>query len=71
MRAGFRSMILLACVFLAPGAFLAQKTAPPKDSPNLLLPPSEDVLRTWNVVGGKLIDMAQDFPEAKYDFKVQ
>jgi hypothetical protein len=52
-------------------ALLAQKTAPPADSPNLLLPPSEDVLRTWNVVGGKLIDMAQNFPEANYDFKVQ
>jgi len=53
------------------GNLLAQKKAPPKDSPNLLLPPSEDILRAWNDVGGKLIDMAQDFPENKYDFKVQ
>jgi hypothetical protein len=44
--------------------------SPPKDSPNLLLPPLEDVLRAWNDVGGKLIDMAQNFPENKYDFKV-
>jgi hypothetical protein len=70
MRAIFRSMIFLACLFLA-GALPAQKSVPPKNSPNLLLPPSEDVLRAWNDIGGKLIDMAKDFPEDKYDFKVQ
>jgi hypothetical protein len=25
----------------------------------------------WNSIGNKLIAMAQDFPEDKYDFKVQ
>jgi hypothetical protein len=25
----------------------------------------------WNSIGNKLIAMAQDFPEHKYDFKVQ
>jgi hypothetical protein len=25
----------------------------------------------WNDIGNKLIAMAQDFPEDKYDFKVQ
>jgi DinB superfamily len=67
----FRIAVFLSCAFLATGTIPAQKKAPPKNSPNLLLPPSEDVLRAWNDIGGKLIDMAQDFPENEYDFKVQ
>ena len=31
----------------------------------------EETLEMWNQTGNKLIAMAQDFPEAKYDFKVQ
>ena len=31
--------------------------------------PSQSVLDTWNDVGRKLIAMAEDFPEDKYDFK--
>jgi uncharacterized damage-inducible protein DinB len=29
------------------------------------------MLRLWNAIGNKLVAMAQDFPEDKYDFKVQ
>ena len=32
---------------------------------------SEEMLDRWNDIGNKLIAMAQDFPEDKYDFKVQ
>jgi uncharacterized damage-inducible protein DinB len=32
---------------------------------------SEEMLERWNYIGNKLIAMAQDFPEDKYDFKVQ
>ena len=31
--------------------------------------PSQAVLEAWNEVGRKLIAMAEDFPEDKYDFK--
>lgn len=31
--------------------------------------PSQTVLESWNEIGRKLIAMAEDFPEAKYDFK--
>jgi uncharacterized damage-inducible protein DinB len=31
--------------------------------------PSKVVLDSWNDIGRKLIDMAQDFPEDKYDMK--
>jgi uncharacterized damage-inducible protein DinB len=33
------------------------------------LSPSQAVLAAWNDVGRKLIAMAEDFPEDKYDFK--
>ena len=32
---------------------------------------SEEMLDRWNDIGNKLVSMAQDFPEGKYDFKVQ
>ena len=32
---------------------------------------TDEMLDRWNDIGNKLIAMAQDFPEDKYDFKVQ
>lgn len=32
---------------------------------------SDETLELWNMIGNKLIAMAQDFPDDKYDFKVQ
>src|SRR5437868_12918036 len=32
---------------------------------------SEEMLDRWNDIGNKLVAMAEDFPEDKYDFKVQ
>ena len=32
---------------------------------------AEEILEMWNFIGNKLVAMAQDFPEDKYDFKVQ
>src|SRR5215472_1382646 len=32
---------------------------------------SDEMLDRWNGIGNKLIAMAQDFPEDKYDFKLQ
>jgi len=32
---------------------------------------ADETLERWNAIGNKLIAMAQDFPEDKYDFKVQ
>jgi DinB superfamily len=42
----------------------AQK-APPKPAPS----PSEAVLESWNDIGRKLVAMAEDFPEDKYEYK--
>src|ERR1700686_4033914 len=32
---------------------------------------AEETLEWWNHIGNKLIAMARDFPEDKYDFKLQ
>jgi hypothetical protein len=32
---------------------------------------SNEMLDRWNAIGNKLIAMAEDFPEDKYDFKIQ
>ena len=42
-----------------------KKDAPPKPA----VGPSQVLLDNWNDVGRKLIAMAEDFPEDKYDFK--
>ena len=44
---------------------IAKKDAPLKPA----LSPSQAVLESWNDIGRKLIAMAEDFPEDKYDFK--
>src|SRR5258708_24921059 len=32
---------------------------------------SDEILDRWNDIGNKLVAMAQDFPEDKYDYKLQ
>jgi len=32
---------------------------------------AEETLDEWNDIGNRLVDMAKDFPEDKYDFRVQ
>jgi uncharacterized damage-inducible protein DinB len=32
---------------------------------------TDEMLRMWNEIGNKLVAMAQDFPEDRYDFKLQ
>jgi uncharacterized damage-inducible protein DinB len=39
--------------------------------PRPVRPRAEETLEVWNHIGNKLIAMAQDFPEDKYDFKAQ
>jgi hypothetical protein len=45
------------------------QTAPTQDASKTAKSPSAEVLDSWNDVGGRLVDMAEDFPEDKYDFK--
>jgi hypothetical protein len=43
----------------------AQKKAPPKPAPS----PSQAIQEAWNDIGRKLIAIAEDLPEDKYDYK--
>ena len=60
-------------VVLALGMFTAlasaQDTMKKNAAPKPAVSPSQALLDSWNYVGGKLIAMAEDFPEDKYDFK--
>src|SRR5712664_4049514 len=47
----------------------AQDTMKKDAVPKPAVGPSQAVLESWNDVGRKLIAMAEDFPEDKYDFK--
>jgi uncharacterized damage-inducible protein DinB len=66
-------MKVFATVALAVGILAAparpQETAKKDSPPKPALSPSQVVLESWNDIGRKLIAMAEDFPEDKYDFK--
>jgi uncharacterized damage-inducible protein DinB len=61
----FLAAALLAATIALPAQDAMKKDAPVKPAD----PPSKVVLDSWNDIGRKLIDMAVDFPEDKYDFK--
>ena len=68
-----RSALTLVAVtlLLAIGMSLPSHAEMQNQPPSLAKPRSEEMLDMWNNIGNKLIAMAQDFPEDKYDFKVQ
>jgi hypothetical protein len=61
------SGFFVAMLFVLPS--YAQDSAKSGASPNLAASPSAALLKQWNEIGRKLIAMAEDFPEGKYDFK--
>jgi uncharacterized damage-inducible protein DinB len=67
IRLGWTAGLVLTVVLAAlPTAAqdAAKKSGPPKQ-----IGVSQAILEQWNDVGRKLITMAEDFPEDKYDFK--
>src|SRR6202046_2913960 len=68
MRKGLvlTAALLAVAIFTVPAhAQDAMKKAAVKPADS----PSQAVLASWNDIGRKLIAMAEDFPEDKYDFK--
>ena len=51
--------------------FLRTRGQAQNPSPSPARSRSDEMVDRWNYIGNKLIAMAQDFPEDKYDFKVQ
>ncbi len=68
MRKSLTLVTLAAALLLTAGLVLAQTKAPAK-TPAPVRSSSEELLAAWNSTHKKLIDMAEDFAEAKYDFK--
>ncbi len=50
---------------------LYSRSQPQNRAPRPVVSRSEETVEAWNEIGNKLIAMAKDFPEDKYDFKVQ
>jgi len=63
--------VLAAAILLVVATSLCSQGQPQNQSPAPAKSRSDEMLDRWNDIGNKLIAMAQDFPEDKYDFKVQ
>ena len=55
---------------IVPPATRERQAQPPPEPPPVRSR-AEETLEWWNHIGNKLIALAQDFPEDKYDFKLQ
>ena len=67
-KIGLRGLFVLIALLWVPGA-IAQQAAAGKAAPKPPQSESQVLLDSWNDIGRKLIAMAEDFPEDKYDFK--
>jgi uncharacterized damage-inducible protein DinB len=66
-----RSALALVTLLAVVAMSLYGHAQTPNQPPKPALSRSEEMLDRWNDIGNKLIAMAQDFPEDKYDFKLQ
>ena len=65
------SILMFAALIVLPVISASAQEKKPVDPPNPAPSPSQELLWAWGSVGGKLITMAEDFPEDKYNFKAQ
>jgi hypothetical protein len=63
--------MMLVCLLALAARLAAQQGKAPAQAPAAAASASQEVLRMWNATGQKVIAVAEDFPEDKYDFKVQ
>ena len=72
-RSTKRSALALIAVTLlvAIGASLHGQAQTQNQTPSPAQSRSNEMLERWNDIGNKLIAVAKDFPEDKYDFKLQ
>jgi uncharacterized damage-inducible protein DinB len=67
-----RSLLLLIVVtLLASGTTVYVHGQTQNQTPRAARSRADEMLDMWNEIGNKLVAMAQDFPEDKYDFKLQ
>jgi len=64
-------LVLVAFALLGGGTALYSQSQTQDQVPRPARSRAEETLEIWNAIGNKLVAMAKDFPENKYDFKVQ
>ena len=64
-------LVLAATILVAAGTSISSQAQSQNQPPAPAVTRADEMLKAWNQIGNKLIAMAQDFPEDKYDFKVQ
>ena len=64
-------LALVAVTLLAAVGMNVHGQAQQNQAPGPSRSRSDEMLERWNDIGNKLVAMAKDFPEDKYDFKVQ
>ncbi len=70
MSRSLRALGAVALLAVA-GTSLNGQAQPRNQAPAAARSRADETLEWWNHIGNKLIAMAKDFPEDKYDFKVQ
>src|SRR5580692_10398158 len=65
------ALVLIAFTLLRGGTALYSQNQTQDQAPRPARSRADETLETWNAIGNKLVAMAKDFPEDKYDFKVQ
>src|SRR6266700_2827584 len=78
MTRSFLALVSVSlCAVTLLTAFAQAQAQTQSQSPTQSQPPSpaksrsEEMLDRWNDIGNKLVAMAKDFPEDKYDYKLQ
>ena len=64
------SLVDLTLLALGPSSVYSH-AQPQGQAPGPARSRADEMLAMWNGIGNKLVAMAQDFPEDKYDFKLQ
>ena len=65
------ALALLPLTLLVAGTSLSSPAQSQNQAPRPTSSRADETLDRWNDIGNKLVAMAQDFPEDKYDFKLQ
>ena len=62
-------LVLAAAILVVAGTGTSSQGQATNATPPLSR--ADEMLKAWNAIGNKLIAMAEDFPEDKYDYKLQ
>lgn len=63
--------LVAATLLVVVGTSLYSQGQTQNQAPRPAVSRADETLEMWNAIGNKLIAMAQDFPEDKYDYKLQ